>query len=336
MRRLALCLLLVLAACGEAPAPSAGPADDPLRDLHAPFINAQREVLGTEARVVIHTTDKAPAVAAAEKALDEIERIEAVLSATRTDSELTRLCAADHGTPVPVSRELYDALSLALDYARRTGGVYDPTVGVYTHLWRQAQSTGKAPSDEAMRSARARAGWQKIELHPPSRSVRFAVEGMQLDLGGFARGYAAQAAWATLGMAGYDQSTIRVGSVLVTGKPPEGQTEWRVTPDEGPPLQLRGGGLASSLPSEGEFVVAGRTYSAIIDARTGRPITSEQVSTVVARDAAAAAVFASVLSILPISQGMPIAENTTGVEARVRLPDHSVQMTRGYEALQQR
>lgn len=327
MRRILPCLLLLLGACLLLAACGAEPVPAPAPD---PFVRVARPVMGTEASITIYAADPAPAYDAAAKALDEIERLEAVLSDYDPESELMRLCAADHAEPVPVGRDLYEALTLALDLARRTRGLYDPTVGAYTHLWREAKARGTRPTDAALSAARARVGWQQVELHPPTRSVRFRVEGMQLDLGGFGKGYAAQAAWAMLGMAGFSRCLVDVGGDIVAGAPPEGQAGWTIMLEGAPPLVIRDRAVAASGPGERGVEVEGIAYGHILDPRTGLAVTNGQSSVVIAPDAASADVFATVLCILPIDEGLATAAGTDGVEAGVRLPDEALRTTPGF------
>ena len=323
MRCLPLVFVLVLAACGaESTASRSVPS--------SPFVRVSRPVMGTEAHVVLYARDPKAAFDAAQAALDEIQRLENVLSDYDPESELMRLCAAEHDEPVPVSRDLYDALSLALDFARRTGGVYDPTVGAYTHLWREARKTGARPSDEALAEARTRVGWQKVEMHPPTRSVRFTVKGLQLDLGGFGKGYAAQAAWAMLGIAGFPQCLVDVGGDIVVGAPPEGQEGWRVALEDGTAVRVHDCAIAGSGPGDRAIEIGDVRYGHILDPRTGVGITTGARSTVIAPDAASADVFATVLCILPVEAGIATAEGTSGVEARVKLTGQPEQTTSGF------
>ncbi len=95
-------------------------------------------------------------------------------------------------------RELFQVLKRAEDVSRLSGGVFDITVGPVVKLWRVARKTHKLPDSVELAKARRLVGWQRVNLYEPAELVSFSKPGIRLDLGGIAKGYAADQALHTL------------------------------------------------------------------------------------------------------------------------------------------
>src|SRR5690606_39534041 len=93
-------------------------------------------------------------------------------------------------------------------------------------LWREARRTRVPPSSSEVEAARRRTGWTLIELDPERRAVRLARPGMRLDLGGVAKGYAADEALAVLREHGIERALVELGGDIVVGAPPPGERDW--------------------------------------------------------------------------------------------------------------
>lgn len=327
MTRLALLPLLVLlpwaAGCGGRPDAEGGPG----------HVERRRSAHGLALRVVLHADDPAKGAQAAAAALDDAARLLALLDPADPHSELRRLADEAAGTGVAVSRDLWDALSLALDFARRTRGAYDPTRGPLQETWARAARAGRAPREAEILEARTRVGWDKVQLQPPTRSVRLLAADMRLDLGGLAPAFAAQQAWALLGQRGFPACRVDVGGYVVVGAPEPGHQAWTVRVPGGTALALRGGALAVAGDTATPWTLGGTSHARAVDPRTGLGLTTPLRATVVARDGPSAAAFAAALTVLPEAQGLKQASSTPGVEARLRRPDGSTVQTPGFAAL---
>jgi hypothetical protein len=116
--------------------------------------------------------------------------------------------AATLGKPGIVSEEakpetrlsplLFDLLRNSQDFARRTAGRFDPTLGPLTRLWRETRRTGKLPSPESLNAAKAACGWTLLELDPSTQTLTLKSPGMRLDLGAIGKGFAADEMLRTL------------------------------------------------------------------------------------------------------------------------------------------
>ena len=127
-----------------------------------------------------------------------------------------------------VSPETFDCLRKSAEVAAASGGAFDVTCRPLIALWKQAGQRNRLPTETELQAVRARVGWQKLELSPATRTVTVRAEGMQLDLGGIAKGYALDLAAAAMKDAGASGGLVDVGGDIVTfGRRENGQA-WRI------------------------------------------------------------------------------------------------------------
>jgi FAD:protein FMN transferase len=238
------------------------------------------EALGTTA--VVATSDPAAegdACAAVERELDAIDR---ACSRFRSDSELSRVNRA-RGERVAVSPLFLEALRVALDAARSSGGLVDPTVG------RALRTSGY---DSTFRIVAARdgntfraefcavPGWQTVELDEAACTVRVPA-GVELDLGATAKALACDRAGAAAAAVAGGALVGIGGDVVVAGETPEGGWSVRIADDHsapldapGPTVALSGGGLATSSTTVRRWRSGEIELHHLVDPRTGRPAES--------------------------------------------------------------
>jgi len=176
--------------------------------------------MGVQVRITVYASSQSVAERACAAAFERIAEIEQVMSDYRADSELMQLCAKAGGEPVRVSKELFTVLKRAQELSRRTAGAFDVTVGPYVQLWRRARRGGAFPTEEELREARQRVGYEKMVLDEANRTVRLLVPGMRLDLGGIAKGYALDCALKVLQEHGIRHVLLEAGGDIVAGLAP--------------------------------------------------------------------------------------------------------------------
>ena len=246
--------------------------------------------------------------AAARRAFDRIAMLDGMMSDYRPDSELRRLQDRPQAW-VGVSAELFAVLSRGTAIASASEGAFDPTIGPVVGLWRRARETGRLPDPAQLAVARALTGWRFVELDPRRLAVRLAKPGMQLDLGGIAKGYILQAALGTLREHGVARALVGGGGDIVAGDPPPGARGWRVdVPGASPGFAARASALtraalATSGPTAQFVVIDGTRYSHVVDPRTGVAVTKPFVAHVIARDGATADALATALGVLGLEDG---------------------------------
>jgi thiamine biosynthesis lipoprotein len=285
-------------------------------------------------KLVLYATDEATANRAAEAAFARVHDLNAVLSDYDPESELRRLCRTSRkGVPVAVSDDLWRVLERAQTIAEKSNGAFDMTVGPVVRLWRRARIRRQLPSPERMKAARQKVGYRLVRLHPENQSVELLEPDMLLDLGGIAKGYAADEALAVLRKHGITRALVDAGGDIVLGDPPPDRPAWRVgvapLDDEAPPSQflaLANVAVATSGDAWQHVVIDGMRYSHIIDPRTGMALTDHSSVTVVAPDGTTADALASAVSVLGPEKGIELVDKKCGAAAFiVRAPEGKVQ-----------
>lgn len=281
--------------------------------------------MGSPFQVVLYTTDEAAARRASQAAFRRIAGLDAALSDYNPDSELMRLCDQAGGPPVKVSADLFDVLQRALEVSRRSDGAFDVTIGPVVRLWRRARRNRKLPDSDTLARALALVGYEQVRLDAAHRTVQLLKPGMKLDLGGIAKGYAAQAAIRALHEQGIDQALVGGAGDIVVGSPPPGTAGWTVgiSPLEGTGarptrfLRLHHRAVSTSGDTEQFVEIGGKRYSHIVDPKTGLGLVERSTVTVVARGGATADALATAACVLGPDRGLALVDATEDAAALV-------------------
>ncbi len=300
---------------------AAAPADGPALKR---FTYAEPH-MGTTYRIVLYAPDEAAARKASRAAFDRVAELDGLLSDYKPASELRRLCARAGGAPVPVGPDLFTVLERAQQVARKSGGAFDVTVGPLVRLWRLARRTRQLPDAEDLARARALVGYDKVRLDPAARTVQLLKPGMMLDLGGIAKGYAADQALLAMRPLGVTRALVAAGGDVACADPPPDADAWTVgvapldNPEAEPRLTLLLCRQAVSTSGDVEQYVeiGGVRYSHIVDPHTGLGLTRRSSVTVVAPDGMTADSLTKVVAVLGPEKGFPIVEETPGVSSSV-------------------
>lgn len=240
----------------------------------------QMEAMGTDCLLILHGPEGDPvSKEALARAAGRVRQYEEAFSRFRPDSELSRLNDSPQ-EQVPVEAELGGLLARSVEYARISGGLFDPVVlddllvlG-YDRTFEEVrtQSDGKA----AARGRRFR--WRDISVDAAGRSVARPF-GARIDLGGIAKGAAVDAAMAEL--SGYPGALVDVGGdIRATGRPDDADA-WVIAVEDGQSgdgtlgyIRLRDGAVATSSLRKRRWVHNGEAVHHIIDPRSGQPARS--------------------------------------------------------------
>jgi thiamine biosynthesis lipoprotein len=232
---------------------------------------AAHRAMGTEFTAYIDALDDAQARACFQSIVEEIDRVERTFSRFRPASEISRINRLAGGGPMVTDPEVFNLLVAAREVSRKTGGVFDITLGRLTRAWGFAERAPKVPEAQALEEAEKASGWQYLELDPAWRTVQFLRPGMELDLGAIAKGYAVDCVLGVLRAAGVS-GVIDAGSSSIAATDGDFAKDWMVSianpADETRPLgevRLGGRALSTSGVKEQSFRQDGRIYSHLID-----------------------------------------------------------------------
>jgi thiamine biosynthesis lipoprotein len=267
-------VLFLLAASGAAARPA-----ELSRRTELLRLEASAGAMGSTYSVVLYDEDRRKMETAADDAFEEARRLDALLSNYRPESEWSRVNREASEHPVAVSKELFDLLAACVDYSRASEGAFDITVGPLMKIWGFYKDSGHLPQPGEVKKAMAGIGYRNLILDASSHTVAFAKAGIEIDPGGVGKGYAVDRMVEVLKKDGIKTALVSGGgsSIYCLGAPPD-EAGWRIQ-IKNPwnefqhvaEVTLKDESLSTSGSYEKFFVAEGKTWSHIMDPRTGFP-----------------------------------------------------------------
>lgn len=291
-------------------------------------VTLARRAMATRFEIVLYGDDPVALRAAGEAALDEIDRLEDRLSLYRSGSEIAHVNARAAREPVRVTAEVFALLEQAQRLSAETGGAFDITIAPLVRCWGFMGGQGHAPAPEVTRAARQCVGMHLVELDAARRTVRFAREGVMLDLGAIGKGYAVEQAARRLREAGVTGALLHGGTstVYALGAPP-GQDAWTLaieTPPATariagfpalPAVRLRDEALSVSAVWGRAFESGGELFGHVIDPRTGEPVRHGLLAAVAGASATETDALSTALLVLGVGGWAQLAGARPGLRA---------------------
>lgn len=283
-----------------------------------------RPVMGTFAQVTVVAKDTAAARLCIDRAFAAVDHVDQTMSDYSEDSELTRLNKTAFDHEVKVSPELFAVLCAAKHYSQISGGAFDVTVGPEVQLWRTMAQTGIPPTPQQIEQARAKVGYDKLILNPETQTVQFEQEGMRLDLGGIAKGYAIDLAAEAIMQHGALGGMVDIGGdIRCFGLDPSGGSEWIIglqNPRKETiisKLKLVDYAVATSGDYRRYAETKGKKQSHILNPATAASADELISVSILAPTAIEADALATAVSVMGRKRGLELIESLDGVEAFV-------------------
>jgi thiamine biosynthesis lipoprotein len=254
-------------------------------------------------------------------AINEILRIEKLISSWDTNSETSLINKMASIKPVVVNEELFNLIQRAIKISNLTKGAFDISYASLDAVWNFDGSMTEMPSDEAIKNSVAKVGYKNIEMNTDSHSVFLKLNGMKIGFGAIGKGYAADRAKALLISKGVKSGIINASGDLNTwGKQPNGK-DWMVAIVN--PINKEK--VFSWLPVNNSAVVTsgnyekyvnfnGTLYTHIIDPRTGYPSTGILSASIFTTNAELADALATSVFVMGVDVGLNFINQLKGVE----------------------
>jgi thiamine biosynthesis lipoprotein len=231
---------------------------------------------------------------------------------------LNRLSHQSGGPPVKIGPDLFRVLSAAQNLAVRSNGAFDVTVGPVIRLWRRARRRRELPEADRIAAVLKLTGFRWLSLDARQQTAQLQKTGMLLDLGGIAKGFAADEALNTLKRAGIKEALVALGGDIVVSNPPPGRKGWTIEiaslnladAPKPPPLLLHNAAVSTSGDAEQFVDIGGIRYSHIINPRTGQALMGRRSVTVVAAQGIDSDSLATAVSVMDPAEGLKLIDAT--------------------------
>jgi FAD:protein FMN transferase len=288
-----------------------------------------RVSMGCAYTIVVYGHDPARLREAASAALDEVDRIDRLMSHYKNDSELSRVNREAAKSFIKVDPELFDFIAECLRYSRESEGAFDITVGPLMKAWGFFRGEGRMPTEAELSEARSRVGYWRVILNRKDGSIYFDRAGVEIDLGGVAKGYAVDRAVAVLKRYGVTSALLSAGgsTIYALGAPP-GKPAWEieiqdpVEPDKiATRVRLKDRALSVSGSNEKFFELNGARYSHVMDPRTGRPVQGVLSVAVITDDGTSGDALDNVFYVSGVERGRAWVNKFSASEVIFFLPD---------------
>ena len=285
------------------------------------LIKRSQMLMGTLVEVTVVAPDRTVAQKAATASLAEIKRLEKLLSTWISSSELSQINSAAGRNPVKVSPETMEIIERSLEMAGLTEGAFNIAVGPAVNAWNISKE-GRIPTLEELTALRPLIDLSQLKLDHKARTVYLGREGMQIDIGGIGKGYAADRAAVVMEASGAIAGVVALsGDIETFGRMPDNK---RFVFGIQHPRKEQGQLLArielenEAVSTAGDYQrfieVDGIRYHHILDPTTLQPSRLSQSVTVIAKEGVVADGLDTGIFVMGPEKGMALIERLFGVE----------------------
>lgn len=304
--------------------------------VRAEWVAREEPIMGTRIAVELWAQSREKGEVAIDKVMDEMRRIDALMSTYKPDSQVSQVNAHAAGRPVRVDADLFGLLQTALEYSRITRGAFDITYASVGYMYDFRH--GIKPTDEQIAAALPAIDYHHVLLDPRTRTVRFARPGVRIDLGGIAKGWAVDRGIEILRAEGIERAMVTAGgdSRIIGDRFGHPWVVGIVDPQDRERVKIRIPLTDTALSTSGDyeryFEADGVRYHHIISPSTGKPASEVRSVTIIAPTATQTDGLSKTMFVLGIEKGMRIIDSLEGVDAIAVDNNGQIFYSRGLEA----
>lgn len=280
------------------------------------------KLMGNRFEISVVSDDEGSAMKHIDAAVEEIRRIEKLLT-TFDESSQTNLINRFAGIrPVKVDREIFDIISRSKRISDITQGAFDITYGsVDKRLWNFDKDMTSLPDAATAAKMVRLINYRNIIMNEAKCTVMLKEEGMRIGFGGIGKGYAAERAKLVLLQRGVKSGIVNAaGDLSAWGRQPDGK-EWTIgiaDPDSARHpfsyINITDMAVATSGNYEKFVMIGGKKYSHTIDPKTGLPVQGIKSVTIISPNAEIADAMATPVMIMGIRVGLDMVNQVRGLE----------------------
>ncbi|AST58252.1 FAD:protein FMN transferase [Thermoanaerobacterium thermosaccharolyticum] len=278
---------------------------------------------------------------AVDESMEKLKEIDNLMSSQKNGSDVEKINENAGKKYVKVNPETFYVIKTALKYGKISGGNFDITIAPLANLWGIGTNHARVPSESQIKEVMKYINYRDVLLNAKDYEVKLKKQGMAIDLGGIAKGYAADEIENIMKKNGIKHALINLGgsSVYMYGSKPDG-SNWNIGiqdpfGDKGKYFAIVSGKdmlIDTSGNYERYFIQNGKRYHHILNPFTGYPAESGVVSTTIVSTnikSIDADALSTITFILGVDKGMKLIESMPGVDAIFVTPDYKVYATSG-------
>ena len=279
------------------------------------------KLMGNRFEITVVSEREADAFQKIDKAVEEISRIEKLLTTFNEDSQ-TNLINNNAGIkPVKVDREVFDIIKRSIRISDVTQGAFDITYGsIDKKLWNFDKEMTSLPDPVMAKKAVHLINYRNIILNEKKQTIYLKEKGMRIGFGGIGKGYAAERAKLILQELGVEDGIVNAsGDLCAWGFQPDGK-EWTIgiadpnaARNSFSYLSVSGQAIATSGNYEKFVTINGKRYSHTIDPKTGLPVHGIKSVTIICPNAEIADAMATPVMIMGIKVGLNLVNQLKGI-----------------------
>ncbi len=303
--------------------------------VYAEWQTEDAAIMGTTIRVEVWHEDASVRQQGIDQVLDEMDRVNRLMSPYIDQSQLSKINKYAHEGPVEVDQDLFGLLIKSQEFSELTKGSFDITYASVGHLFDYRNEV--KPTKEEIAAAKLLIDYRNIILDADQNSVSFLKKGVKIDLGGIAKGFAVDRSIQHLHDLGIKHALVSAGgdtrllgdrhgrAWLVGIRDPENTKEVIVM------LPLQDEALSTSGDYERFFIEDGEKYHHIIHPTTGYSASEVRSASILASDSTTTDALSTSIFVMGASKGLELIDSLDGVEGVIVDQQGKLYYSRGLE-----